>query len=308
MNFLDLCAGIGGFRLGMERAGHRCVGYVEIDKYARQSYQAMYDTEGEWTAHDITEITDEEFGNLRGVDLICGGFPCQAFSIAGKRKGFADARGTIIFHFCRAIRAIQPRWFVFENVKGLLSHDGGATYRIILEALTELGYSVEWQVLNSKNFGVPQNRERVYIVGHFGADCGRKIFPVPGSDRETSGELQEITRGMRDAYRTYSADGISRTLKSEGGGLGAKTGLYAVPELIAIQKKGRGNGTLCGCRIRRLTPRECWRLQGFPDELFDKAAATGLSDTQLYKQAGNAVTVNVVQAIGERIAEMEAGR
>lgn len=125
MNFLDLCAGIGGFRLGMERAGHKCAGYVEIDKYARRSYQAMYDTEGEWTAHDITEITDEEFGKLRGVDLICGGFPCQAFSIAGKRKGFADARGTIIFHFCRAIRAIQPRWFVFENVKGLLSHDGG---------------------------------------------------------------------------------------------------------------------------------------------------------------------------------------
>ena len=311
MNFLDLCAGIGGFRLGMERAGHKCAGYVEIDRYARQSYQAMYDTEGEWTAHDITAVTDEEIRGLareRKIDIITGGFPCQSFSIAGKRLGFADTRGNIFFEICRFIRIIQPRYFICENVKGLLSHDGGRTFGTILRTLAELGYCVEWQILNSKNFGVPQNRERVYIVGHFGADCGRKIFPVTGSDRETSGELQELTRGMCDAYRTYSADGISRTLKSEGGGLGAKTGLYAVPELIAIQKKGRGNGTLCGCRIRRLTPRECWRLQGFPDELFDKAAATGLSDTQLYKQAGNAVTVNVVQAIGERIAEMEAGR
>ena len=129
MKFLDLCAGIGGFRLGMERAGHRCVGYVEIDRYARQSYQAMYDTEGEWTAYDITEITDEEMrkvGRDRGVELICGGFPCQPFSTAGKRKGFEDGRGTIIFHFCRFLREIRPRWFVFENVKGLLSHDGGA--------------------------------------------------------------------------------------------------------------------------------------------------------------------------------------
>ena len=131
MNFLDLCAGIGGFRLGMERAGHRCAGYVEIDRYARQSYQAMYDTEGEWTAHDITEITDEEIrraGKERGVELICGGFPCQPFSVAGKRRGFEDARGTIIFHFCRFLREIRPRWFVFENVKGLLSHDGGGHF------------------------------------------------------------------------------------------------------------------------------------------------------------------------------------
>lgn len=130
MNFLDLCAGIGGFRLGMEQAGNRCVGYVEIDKFARKSYEAMYDTRGEWTAHDITAVTDEEIRAIgRDVKLICGGFPCQAFSIAGKRRGFDDPRGVIIFHFWRFVREIRPKWFVFENVKGLLSHNRGGNFQ-----------------------------------------------------------------------------------------------------------------------------------------------------------------------------------
>lgn len=285
MKFLDLCAGIGGFRLGMERAGNRCVGYVEIDKFARKSYEAMYDTRGEWTAHDITTVTDEEIRAIgRGVKLICGGFPCQAFSIAGKRRGFDDPRGVIIFHFWRFVREIRPKWFVFENVKGLLSHNRGGTFRTIVSAFAELGYRVEWQVLNSKCFGVSQNRERIYIIGHFGEGCARKVFPIAGDAEEDPCKLREITSGAPDSYRVYDPSGIARTLKSEGGGLGAKTGLYMV------------NG-----RIRRLTPRECWRLQGFPDELFNKARAAGLSDTQLYRQAGNAVTVNVAEAIGKRI-------
>lgn len=153
MNFLDLCSGIGGFRLGMERAGHRCVGHVEIDRYARQSYQAMYDTEGEWTAHDITEITDEEMqkvGKERGVELICGGFPCQPFSVAGKRRGFEDARGTIIFHFCRFLREIRPRWFVFENVKGLLSHDGGALSEESCKPLQNWGIALNGRFVTAR--------------------------------------------------------------------------------------------------------------------------------------------------------------
>ena len=132
MNFIDLCAGIGGMRLGFEQAGHKCVGYCELDRFARKSYEAMYDTEGEWKANDITKVTDEEIRGLaaeRAVDIVCGGFPCQAFSIAGKRKGFADTRGVIFFEICRFIRIIKPKFFVCENVKGLLSHEGGANFR-----------------------------------------------------------------------------------------------------------------------------------------------------------------------------------
>lgn len=148
MIFLDFFAGIGGFRLGMEQAGHKCVGFVEWDKFARKSYEAIHNTEGEWTAHDITTVKDEEFSKFRGsVDIICGGFPCQAFSVAGKRQGFEDTRGTLFFEVARAAKQIQPRYLFLENVKGLLSHDKGKTFGIIINTLDELGYDVEWQVL-----------------------------------------------------------------------------------------------------------------------------------------------------------------
>lgn len=167
MKFLDLFAGIGGFRLGMGRAGHECVGYVEIDKYARRSYEVIHDTEGKWTAYDIKKVTDEEWQKFRGtVDVICGGFPCQAFSIAGKRLGFEEIRGTLFFEIARAAKQIQPRILFLENVKGLLSHNDGETFATILTTLDELGYDAEWRVLNSKNYGVPQNRERVFIVAN----------------------------------------------------------------------------------------------------------------------------------------------
>lgn len=217
---------------------------------------------------------------------------------------------------------------------------GGATFRIIINAFTELGYGIEWQILNSKNYGVPQNRERVFIIGHFRDRSGGKVFPIEGANGQNPCKLQEITSGVADSYRIYNADGIARTLKSEGGGLGAKTGLYAVNVPFTVQKeKGKGssqnlkikrigdetastvaaryykglsadgcNGVITEstgkCRIRRLTPRECWRLQGFPDEYFDRAKASGLSDTQLYKQAGNAVTVNVAECIGKKIMQI----
>lgn len=150
MKFLDLFAGIGGFRLGMERAGHECVGYVEIDKFARKSYAAIHNTEGEWTAHDITAVADDDIRRLRDrrqIDIICGGFPCQAFSIAGKRKGFDDTRGTLFFEIARFANIIRPRYLFLENVRGLLSHDGGDTFETILRTLDELGYDVEWDLL-----------------------------------------------------------------------------------------------------------------------------------------------------------------
>ena len=381
MNFIDLCAGIGGIRLGLEQAGHTCVGFCEFDKFALQSYKAIHNTEGEWEAHDITKVTDDEIRELsatRTIDIVCGGFPCQAFSIAGKRRGFADTRGTIFFEVARFISIIRPRYFICENVKGLLSHDKGRTFATILSTLSELGYCVEWQVLNSKDFGVPQNRERVFLVGHLGTTSGRAVFPVAGADGENPCKLQEITHGVADAYRVYDHNGLARTLKSEGGGLGAKTGLYTNSSNVVITgidlttnnpkqteiarclqaryNKGystraaectgvmisyvsppgkdgvsiiqRAHGFNIGgekglapavtansyhennllkqhIRIRKLTPRECWRLQGFPDEYFDRAKAAGVSDTQLYKQAGNAVTVNVARVIGERLKEIE---
>ncbi len=170
MNFLDLFSGIGGFRRGLENAGMTCIGHCEIDKYANQSYNAIHDVkEDEVYFDDITRVTDDKWariGSKRSIDLITAGFPCQAFSIAGKRRGFEDTRGTLFFDLARAIKQIQPSYLLLENVKGLLSHDKGRTFGRILRILDELGYDLEWQVLNSKNFGVPQNRQRVFFIGH----------------------------------------------------------------------------------------------------------------------------------------------
>ncbi|EAF3035918.1 DNA (cytosine-5-)-methyltransferase, partial [Listeria monocytogenes] len=217
MKFLDLFAGIGGFRLGMERAGHECVGYVEIDKFARKSYQAIHDTEGEWTREDITKVTDDEWRELCGtVDIICGGFPCQAFSIAGKRLGFEETRGTLFFEIARAAKQIQPRLLFLENVKGLLSHNKGETFATILTALDELGYDAEWRVLNSKDFGVPQNRERVFIIGHLRGAGGREIFPLAEASR-TADESRVIANTLTARYPYSQREGtyIETTRKSE---------------------------------------------------------------------------------------------
>ena len=196
MKFLDLFSGIGGFRLGLEQYGHECVGFCEIDKYARQSYKAIHNTEGELEYHDITTVTDDQWRELKGtVDIIAGGFPCQAFSIAGKRQGFEDeTRGTLFFEIMRAAKQIQPPILFLENVKGLLNHDKGRTFRIILQAMDELGYDAEWQVLNSKDFGVPQNRERVFIIGHLRGAGGREIFPIGGENGEVDTQIIQVAQ------------------------------------------------------------------------------------------------------------------
>ena len=342
MRFIDLFAGIGGFRLGLERAGHKCIGFCEIDEFARQTYKANFNTEGEVEWHDITKVTDGQARELRGkVDIITGGFPCQAFSVAGERRGFEDTRGTLFFEIARIAKQIKPRFLLLENVKGLLSHDKGRTFAIILSTLDELGYDVEWQVLNSKDFGVPQNRERVFIVGHSRRFPRREVFPITRTSGQT---LRQIVGGPQ-GYRVYDPTGTSVTIASQTGGVGRETGLYAVPVLtpdrVEKRQNGRrfkdpgepmftltsqdrhgvedinntvrsgGRGSLTakhnhdtihdGVRIRRLTPLECFRLQGFPDEFFHRAKAAGVSDSQLYKQAGNAVTVNVVYEIAKRL-------
>jgi len=401
MKFIDFFSGIGGFRLGMEMAGHECVGHCEIDKFADKSYRAMHDVkEGEWYANDITRVNP---GELPEADCWCGGFPCQAFSIAGKRAGFEDMRGTLIFEVFRLAAERKPKILFLENVAGLLNHEGGRTYATILSGLWELGYDVQWQVLNSKNFGVPQNRERVFIIGHLGKGSRREIFPIGGTNTKAINQVGSLDiKGRHEsACRVYGTDGVGPCLNTCGGGgletkillVGKGGGNHSDMDLIVEPYKPDKNGNaLCvdanyykgilanqdrtgaivqavltpdraekrqngrrfkepgeemftltaqdkqgvmilddtkserfgggkmfdvcptlrssryghkvieenNPRIRRLTPRECFRLQGFPDEYFDRAAKVN-SDSQLYKQAGNSVTVNVIYEIAKRL-------
>ena len=168
-------AGIGGFREGLTRAGDFvCVGHCEIDKHADRSYRALFDTEGEWFLDDIRKADPAD---LPDFDLLCGGFPCQSFSIAGSRGGFDDPRGTLFFELARLAEARHPKYWLAENVPGLLDHDGGRTFAAILREMEKLGYFVEWQVLNSADFGVPQARKRVYLIGYLDERCRGKIFP-----------------------------------------------------------------------------------------------------------------------------------
>ena len=387
MKFLDLFAGIGGFRLGMESAGHECIGFCEIDKFARESYKAIHNTEGEIELHDITTVTDEFVRGIGSVDIICGGFSYQTFSIAGNRRGFEDTRGTLFFEIARFASILRPRYLFLENVKGLLNHQKGDTFETMLRALDELGYDVEWQVLNSKNFGVPQNRERVFIIGHLRGERTRRIFPISGkneqSDTESKIKVIGNTKNPNGTShgtksRVYDSNGLMATLtatdyhepkqvaipvltpnrlekrqngrrfKTNGepmftltaqdqhgvllqdkklkireatakGYAEAKVGdSVNIANINSKTKRGRvGNqiaNTLLASeqqgvvgsdyRIRRLTPRECWRLQGFPDSAFDKAQAV-TSNSQLYKQAGNSVTVNVIAEIAKYFKEDE---
>lgn len=182
IKFFDMFAGISGFRSGLEAiGGFECIGYCEIDKYAKQAYEAMYDTGGELYFDDARKIVPEQ---LPEFDLITGGFPCQSFSIAGARKGFDDTRGTLFFEIARIVAVKKPKYIFLENVPGLLNHDKGRTFETIIHTLDELGYDVCWQVLNSKNFGVPQSRNRVYIIGYNRGKCAGEVL----SFTQTSGK------------------------------------------------------------------------------------------------------------------------
>jgi len=296
----DCFAGCGGFRLAFEREGFKSVGFCEIDKYASQLYRAYYNTDGEIYYNDATKIDP---GSMPDFDIFCGGFPCQAFSVAGKRQGFKDTRGTLFFEIARICDDKKPKYIVLENVKGILSHDNRRTFATIIGILSDIGYAVEWQVLNSKYFGVPQNRERVFIVGHFGERSTGKIFPIRKDEKvysksdenkekvhniaSTTNAIQ-ITKNQSQGMRVYDSHGIAITQSSLGGGGGAKTGLYLIDN-----------------KIRRLTPLESFRLQGFPDDIVQKAYEIGIEDKYLQKIAGNSVTVNVVQEIARRIKLLE---
>ncbi len=222
IRFFDLFSGIGGFREGLRRAGgFTCVGHCEVDVHADRNYRVLFDTEGEWYCDDARKI---ETGRMPEFDLLCAGFPCQAFSIAGRREGFADARGTLFFEIARLVKDRRPAYFLLANLPGLLSHDKGRTFHTILRSFSELGYYVEWKVLNSKDFGVPQSRRRVYIIGYLDGRCAGKILPFP---RANEASLIQVFPG-REGERVYHPDGVSCTLTSGTGGMGGKTGLYEV--------------------------------------------------------------------------------
>ncbi len=350
MKCFSLFSGIGGFDLAAKRLGHEIIGACEIDKYARTIYSRHFP--GITIHEDATRIRPEE---LPDFDILVAGFPCQAFSIAGNRLGFEESRGTLFFEIARIVKQKRPRLLLLENVKGLLSHDSGKTFAVILATLDELGYDAEWQVLNSKYF-VPQNRERIFIIGHLRGERSRQVFPLGENDPEINNEIKRVggysqcsavydTEGLAptisagshgyaignitepsikyniksntQAERVYNVDGLSPTL-----GIGNAMSKPLIVEkmgLIAVSSSGRSWGresriktgeanTICTgnggnhqstanyvtqeSRIRRLTPVECERLQGFPDGYTE-----GISDTQRYKCLGNAVTVPVVEYI-----------
>lgn len=337
MKYFSMFSGIGGFELGIEQAyvdvsiqarceqgrvdvargdaAHyykpmesqqfNCIGYSEIDKYAIQIYERHFNHKnyGDATTINASEIPD--------FDLLVGGFPCQSFSIAGKRGGLADSRGTLFYDIARIAQEKKPRHLLLENVKGLLSHDNGNTFKTIIATFAELGYNMEWQVLNSKNFGVPQNRERVFIIGHLGECCGRQVFPL----RQNDGAHTLSERGSEPKAKPASAITTREGGRKENnfvierievvGTLDAGTWskrnesirrVYGTNGLAPTIPTGTGGGVMpkisTDMKIRRLTPTECERLQGFRDGWTE-----GVSDTQRYKTLGNGVTVNVVEHI-----------
>lgn len=405
IKYLDMYSGIGGFRSALDVVGgFECVGFCEIDKYAKQAYETLYNTEGELYFEDARNIAPDDLPDL---DLICAGFPCQSFSLAGKRKGFDDARGTLFFEIARIAAAKRPALLYLENVQNLLSHGEGRTFETILEVLDDIGYDVSWTVLNSANFGVPQSRNRVFITGFLRGRCAGEIFAFSETNPKT---LKQRLPGS-EGNRVYAADGLGITITT-GSGAG---GLYMIPiksntkigyrpafpndcleTAFAGQNSRRGRigtetahtlttnstqavylidmnpspkltelarcitarqdsgiskrkgehsavlvivkeitpdeiGELDGVTadhsdkaagliilsdekgnqflgyIRKLTPRECWRLQGFTDEQFDKVKAIGMFDSQLYKMAGNAVTVPAVFAIARELKRIFYG-
>lgn len=414
MKFLDFFAGIGGFRRGMELVGHECVGFCEYDKFAYGSYVSMHllteeqrerlmtipknkrikeigkeeYRNGEWYARDIREIRAD---HVPRADCWCFGFPCQDISVAGKQLGFRGERSSLFFAVMRIIQDTKeedrPTYLFIENVKNLLSVNGGTDFLKFLIALDEAGYDAEWQVLNSADFGVPQSRGRVFIVGHHRGKCGSKVFPVYGTDRKNHveqvrdkppcfvdmsygsggeetdkafclqarydkgicGRKREMTGVMVEARINSSQDG--KIFGLEGYSQCLSAGNNNQPKIICpvLTKqiigfinygdspeftKGRINGNCptlratndrkgiiikmnnvcyidtiwyekygCYIAIRKLTPKECFRLQGWEDIYFERAEMVN-SDSQLYKQAGNGVTVNVIEAIAKKM-EME---
>lgn len=421
MQFIDFFAGIGGFRKGMELAGHKCVGFCEFDKFATASYISMHlltqkqreslgkvplkkrqkeilkeeYRNGEWYANDIRRVYARD---IPRADCWCFGFPCQDISVAGKQIGFQGNRSSLFFRVMYLIGQLEeenkPTYLFIENVKNLLNVNGGWDFARLLAEMDREGYDAEWQVLNSKDFGVPQNRERCFIIGHLRGRSTAKVFPVEGTDGENSVQIVGHKDGYRRNTQVFAPEALdtgqggerghhvtlpcfidlcyegsqmteqarclkARYYKGMANHAGQDSGI-AIPVLTPDRAEKRQNGrrfkddgepmftltgqdrhgiaievkeatakTLdtscnqgifvqvsdelivyavwyeklqCYIAIRKLTPKECFRLQGWADDYFEKAAFVN-SDSQLYKQAGNGVTVNVIFDIAKKLKE-----
>lgn len=348
---LDTFSGYGGFTLGV---GQDTIGFSEIEPHAIAVLKYHYPEIKNYG--DISKITD-----LPDFDLLTGGTPCQDLSVAGKQAGLAGARSGLFFQYIRLLKEKQPANFIWENVKGALSSSDGWDFARVQIEMAEAGYAFGWQVLNAKYFGVPQSRDRVFIIGYLGEECTREVF-----FEQTDGgkDLRELTHNASQGYRVYDASGIATTQASSAGGVGAKTGLYfvdmstkssrltdnaralqarynkgyshhagevsgvAVPVLTPDRTEKRQNGrrfktngepmfTLNtqdkhgiydGYKIRRLTPLECERLMGLPDDWTKYGVKPDgkeyeLSDSARYKLCGNGVVVNVVREIFKELSK-----
>jgi len=307
MKFIDLFAGIGGFRIALEELNSNCVFSSEWDDKAQETYKENFK---EIPQGDITKIKEDE---IPKHDILCAGFPCQAFSISGKQRGFEDTRGTLFFDIVRIANHHKPKILFLENVKNLKRHDDGRTLKIILDTLDKIGYDVFYEVLKASNYGVPQSRERIYFVC-FRKDLKIKNFNFPKptyegiylrhileknvdeeffinrkdveffNKKEYKGlkpiQIGKINKGGQ-GERIYGINGHAITLSAYGGGVAGKTGAYLV------------NG-----RIRQLTPRECARVQGFPEWF-----KIPVSKSQAYKQFGNSVSVPVIKKIAKEFID-----
>lgn len=295
--FIDLFSGIGGIRTPFDELGHVCVFSSEIDKYARETYIANYN---EVPHGDINLISEED---IPSHDILLAGFPCQPFSIAGKRKGFEDDRGNLFFKIIRIMEFHKPKVALLENVKGLLSHDKGKTFMTIEQELNNIGYKVFSSVLNSKDFGVPQNRERLYII------CirdKRRNFNFPSSldVKRTVGDILESEVSEKYTLSDTLWNGHQRRKKEhkkKGNGFGYSL-FYESSEYtstISARYYKDGSEVLIyqeGKNPRKITPREGLRLQGFPEDF-----KIVVSDTQMYRQIGNSVSVPVIRELAKEI-------
>ena len=383
MKFIDWFAGIGGFRRGMELAGHECVGFCEFDRFAVASYTSMHlltDSQrdyllslplkqrqkeilneeyrnGEWYASDIRRVHSDD---IPAADCWCFGFPCQDISVNGSHLGFKGNRSSLFFRVMHIVGQLEqekkPEWLFIENVKNLLSINRGWDFAKLLCCLDENGYDAEWQVLNSNDFNVPQNRERCFVIGHLRGRNRHQVLPISGTNQPNHMErIAEIPTKDGNVHRmrsgvwgidgvvpattaTQSKDpyrmGIPIRNATKQGFVIARDEVDAINFSMPNSKTRRGRvgresantlDTSCnqgilkraddkdvpkvwypkeGCyiAIRKLTPKECFRLQGWEDEDFEKAQQFN-SDSQLYKQAGNGVTVNVIKAIAEKFEE-----
>ena len=290
INQLDLFSGIGGFHLGFEKAGYEVQSYFsEVDKYAIDVYSNNFKD-----AKYVGSVTDVRGGDLPKIDVITFGSPCQDFSLAGKRKGMGGDRSSLITEAIRLISECRPSLFIWENVKGTFSSNNSEDFWAIIQAFANIGgYRLEWQLLNTKWF-LPQNRERIYLVGYLGDRSGGQVFPV-GEDNKQVNELQGQQANTCTLTTRYEAGGNGSYIAERKLNAQEINGNGTTNTLTSVQK----DNLVVTNKIRRLTPIECERLQGFPDNWTKFGNEGKISDSQRYKMCGNAVTVDVVKAVAE---------